>query len=252
MDTKLKNAVNWLLPVFLILFILEVIAFPFAVGLAYAGRSEAPDYILTYRSGKLTWNDGVGIDESGAAQLSLFDAAYENVAAGDGAAVVAPGTEGFHIIRLHNRAEAAMTYTAVLYSIKSSDSLPVEVSLLDGGFTDSQTIILPEGVEAAQCIRCVSGSLQADQIADFDISWLWSYEVGDDQDLIDVNFGNRSANGIADDITVGFYLVVEDDGTVIPPTADLTPVTLYMVLLFVSGAVFVLLLVYRKRENQQA
>lgn len=74
MNLKWKNAIDWLLPVFLILFILEVIAFPFAVGLTYAGRSEDPNHTLTYRTNELTWSDVQGIDENGVAELSIFDA----------------------------------------------------------------------------------------------------------------------------------------------------------------------------------
>ncbi len=251
MKLQLKNAVNWLLPLCLILFILEVIAFPYAVGLTYAGRSEDPDRVLTYQPGKLQWNDVAGIAENGVAELSLFDAAYENVASHDGSAVVAPGTEGLHIIRLRNTAKNAVRFTAVLYAIKTSEALPVQVSLR-GEFTDDQAVSLPEDVAQKQVIRSVSGELPGGQHTDFDIAWLWDYAVSGQQDLIDVDFGNKAANGVADDITVGFYLVVKDEGITVPPeTGEQANLTLYITLMCITGAAMLFLLFAGKRSERK-
>ncbi len=250
MNIKLKNSSNWLLPVLLILFILEVIAFPFAVGITYAGRSENPNHTLTYTTHRLSWSDVNGIDENGSAELSIFDAEYKNVSASDGSAVIAPGTEGLNIIRLKNDADNKVKFNAVLYEIKSDSNLPVDVSLSDGDFTDADAHILPNGVKDEQIIRSVSGSVNKNEIVDFDILWLWNYEIDENQDIIDVDFGNKSANGNPDDIKVGFYLVVEDDNEFhSPQTGDNTNITLYIVLMCVSGAMLLILIIFRKREK---
>ncbi len=251
MNSKLKNVTNWLLPALLILFLLEVLLFPLAVGQTYAGRSENPDHVLTYQPGKLTWSKVTGIDENGAAKLSLFDAVYENVKSDDGSAIIAPGTEGLHSIRLRNTSQSTVGVTAVLYAIKTSENLPVQVSLASN-LADASPTGLPEGVEESQIIRCVSGNIAGGQQTDFDISWLWSYTVSDEQDLIDVDFGNKAANGKPDDITVGFYLVVEDGGTTIPPkTADRANLTLYITLMCITGAAMLLLLFAGKRSERK-
>ena len=252
MKSKLRKSIDWLLPVFLILFVLEVIAFPIAAGITYAGRSENPDHVLTYTPNRLTWNSGTDVAPDGTAQLSIFDAEYPNVSSDDKTAVVAPGTEALHMIRLKNASEGTITFHAVVYSIKSSESLPVEVSLGDGDFTDSQAASLPYGVNKSQVIRSVSGHVKKDEITDFDIHWLWNYELDDQQDMIDVNFGDKSADGNPDDITVGFYLVVEDNnGIHIPKTGDTTNLSPYICLLCISGVLLLFLMIFRKLERKK-
>ena len=50
----------WLLPAVLILFLTQVVLFPFAMGFTYAGRNESPHHVLTYTTGSLTWNSATG------------------------------------------------------------------------------------------------------------------------------------------------------------------------------------------------
>ena len=54
---------RWLLPAVLILFLLEVLLFPLAVGVTYSGRSESPDHVLAYTTGKLTWDSATHIQK---------------------------------------------------------------------------------------------------------------------------------------------------------------------------------------------
>lgn len=253
MRSKFQNCINWLLPVFLILFIAEVIAFPVAIGITYAGRSENPDHTLTYKPGSLTWSNVKGIDAHGTAELSVFDAEYQNVLSENGESVVAPGTEGLNIIRLSNEALEDVTFTAVVYSIKTDENLPVRVSLADGDFSDTEDYSLPENVDKSKVIRSVRGSVRKNGIVDFDISWLWDYYVSDSRDMIDVDFGNRSANGSPDEITVGFYLVIEHGGEIIAPqTGDNSHINLYLMLMAISGAMIVILFVTGKRGEKKA
>ena len=116
--TRLRTAV-------LILFLLQTLMLPAAIGVTYASRSLKPEHILTYSAGRLVWDAGTDTDSSGAARLRLFDTAYSHVDSGDGAEVVAPGTEGHSLVRLKNDGGSAVTYTAVLYRIRT-ENVPVQ------------------------------------------------------------------------------------------------------------------------------
>lgn len=257
MRTSLKQQKSWLLPTVLILFICEVTVFPFAAGMTYAGRSESPGHVLTYSTNKLIWDDAAGISEHGVAELSVFDTEYDNVKSEDGKNVIAPGTERFHIIRLENKESYAITYKAVLYKISDNEKLPVEVSLSGDGFTNTEEAVLMEEADRGEVIRTVSGTLGGKQRQDFDISWIWNYDEGEQQDAMDSYLGNRAANGDADELKVGFYLVVQDENesgkTSIhpqqPKTGDSAVMGGYLALVCISGVLLVLLMIDRRRRN---
>lgn len=211
-----NNKANVLLTAALILFLISAALFPFAVGITYSGRSEAPEHVLTYTTGKLTWDSATGIDANGAAEMSLFDAHYQNVDSQNSDSVVAPGTQGNSIVRLHNSVGYSIQYVAVLYQIKDEPQLPVQASLSGVGFADTQTYPLPDGVTESQVVRAVSGTLGGGQIQDFDILWDWTYFVSDERDVVDTQLGDKAAFLTADDVTVGLYIVVEEDRPVDP------------------------------------
>lgn len=209
-----KNSA-WLMPATLILFVLQVIAFPFAMGITYAGRPEGVSHVITYSPGALVWDDATDIATDGTAQLSLFNTIYNNVDSEDKA--VAPGTDLTNIIRLKNDSRKAVSYTAVLYEIKSVDYLPVESSMKGNGFTDTDNYTLPKSAQNAKVIRAVEGGIGAGEIVDFDIDWLWEFYESDEQDVIDTFLGDKAADDDADDILLGFYIVVQDDNNYNPP-----------------------------------
>lgn len=247
-----KKINQWLLPLVLVLFILEVLTLPLVLEITYAGREEGPDHILTYTTGDLTWDDATGIDEHGVAQLDLFHAVYDETVDGNGENVVAPGTEGFNIVRLKNDTERTVIYTAVLYRIQTNEDLPVSVALQGENFTDTDSYSLPYQTADADVLRAVTGSVGKDQIQDFDISWLWQFEVDQDQDRIDTVLGNQDE---LDNITVGLYIVVEDEGEPVrpdaPPTGDETHIAMYLTLMGISLIVLLLLLLDRRRERKR-
>ena len=239
---------RWLLPLVVILLVLQVLTLPLVLGFTYAGRSEAPDHILTYSENKLTWDSATNIGDNGVAQLHLFDAQYPGVKSEDDALVVAPGTEGFHIVRLKNDVAGSVTYTAVLYRIAENEALPVQPALEGTGFSDTDTYPLPTGVAEEDVIRAVSGSVNGGNIVDFDIRWLWDYETDEAQDAIDTFLGNAEE---ADRVTVGLYIVVEDGNDyVIPQTGDDSPIAAYAVLMGLSLVVLFALLADRRRERK--
>lgn len=248
----MKKITRWLLPAVLILFILEVLTLPLVVELTYAGRGDGPDRILTYTPGSLMWDEATGIDEYGVAQLDLFHAIYDDAVDGQGENVVAPGTEGVNILRLKNNSETTITYTAVLYCIKSNQELPVEVSLQGQGFADTDSYKLPYQIPREDVIRAVTGTLRADRIQDFDIFWLWQFETSEEQNQIDTILGNKDE---LDNITVGVYIVVEDNGLVDPEappkTGDESQLAMYLTLMIISLCVLILLVWDHHREEKR-
>ena len=245
-----KKIAQWMLPTVLILFILEVLTLPLVLEITYAGREDGPDHILTYTTNSLVWDEATGIDEHGVAQMSLFDAIYGETVDGNGTPVVAPGTEGFNILRLKNESSDTITYTAVLYCIKTNEELPVEVVLQGEYFTDTDSYSLPYQVAEENVLRAVTGTLPTDQIQDFDISWQWEFETNEDQDRIDTILGDRDE---LDNITVGMYIVVEDEGRIVDPnppdTGDNSRVAMYLTLMGISLIVLLFLLWDRYRER---
>ena len=255
MKTHFQRASAWLLPAVLILFILEIATLPLVLSLTYAGRSESPDRVLTYSTGLLTWDSAAGILESGAAELSLFDSLYDNVRAEDGANVLAPGTEGDSIVRLENTTGRGIRYTAVVYEIKSSESLDIVTALNGDGFVDTEAYTLPEGVAAESVIRAVEGTVPAGQLQDFDIDWQWAFERDREKDINDTALGNKSAAGDPDDVVIGFWIVVEDEGQPYTPhapkTGDTAFVEIYVIILCVSAAALVALVCLRRKKREE-
>lgn len=246
-----KKISQWLLPVVLVLFILEVLMLPAVLEITYAGRSEGPDHILTYTTNHLQWDDATGIDEDGVAVLNLFDTAYAHVD-GNGDKVIAPGTEGSSIIRLKNDSKRTVTFTAVLYRIVTNEAIPVEVALEGVNFTQTADYQLPDQVLAEQVVVAVTGELDASTIQDFDITWIWNYAEGEDQNTMDTILGNAEEEGI----TVGLYILVQDEGDVIiptpPGTGDRSRMPMYLTLMGISLVALLVLLRERHRERKCA
>lgn len=251
-----------LTPVLMIFLVAVMLTIPLATGHTYSDRSESLDHTLTYTKNSLMWDKATKVDaKTGVAELDVFDAMYDNVKSQDGRNVIAPGTEGYNIVRLKNDAAGTIEYTAVLYTIKSDDKLPVKVFLTGEGMTDTTTYALPKGVDKSDVIKAVSGKLSGGKVQDFDIHWLWNFETSDAQDVIDTNFG-VTAQSNPDELTVGLYIVVEDNtnyggsGDYIKPTAPKTGdsgVRTYVLL--AGGAVcagLLELIPYEKRRKQNA
>lgn len=267
MDVLLKKR-EWLLPVGLILFLLAMILVPFAVERTYAGRNEASSHTLTYTTGNLVWDSGTDVDvQTGVAELSLFNSIYQNVEADDGDKVVAPGTEGKNIVRLKNDADNSISYIAVMYRMKDADTLPVQPVLAeDTAFTDTGNYPLPSGVTQDQVVRAVTGTVGANELQDFDITWLWEYYQSDERDQMDTALGNKAAWDTADDVTVGLYIVVEDDYSSsdpfsstpddpytypqVPKTGDSSHLGSYLILMTISSALLILFILDSRKEKK--
>ena len=90
------------LEVVLALLLIQLILLPAALGVTYASSGTRPEHILTYTTGRLTWDSATETDGQGAARLELFRRSYDNVNAADGQNVIAPGTAGETLVRLKN------------------------------------------------------------------------------------------------------------------------------------------------------
>lgn len=257
MKKSLQKSRNWLLPVTLILLILTGVTFPWVAGVTYSWRSESPDHTLTYTPGQLTWDKATGIRADGSAELSLFQAVYQNVNSEDEEKVVAPGTQGENTIRLISDVTGKIHYTALVYQIKTNDALPISVSFTAEGASAATNYALPDAVEQSQIIGAVQGTLEGKGLQEFTIDWIWNYEEGQEEDLLDTALGDKAAFEKADDILLGFTIVVEDDNSYVKPappkTGDTANVILWAVLAGASLFMLFLLLFIgrRKREEEQ-
>ena len=246
---------EWMLPAILILFILQVMLLPVMIGLTYAVPAERPEHILTYKTGSLVWDKAASVRPDGSAELSFFETLYKNVNADNAERVLAPGTEKDSVIRLKNDTNKEITYTAVLYSLTTSQKLDIGASLSGDGFSDISLYTFPESIRKETVIRAVGGKLDAKKLQDFDINWFWNYEDGanvDERDRIDTYLGNKAASGKADDATLGFYIVVRDGGEIVPSpsTGDNTMIGGYVVLMLISGGMCLFLALARKRREK--
>lgn len=267
---------NWLLPAVLILFILQAVTFPFALGQSWAGRSETPDHLLTFNMrGRLVWDSETVVDDNGVAQLNLFDSKYGDpvtVGSADGSKLAAPGTGKQTMIRLYNKFVNPIIFKVVLYQYQ--DNIPEEINMqdklhtrlldaIDGpGFADDTKPVLPEGVTEDQVIRAVTGKISVKKYQDFDISWLWDFEA-EGKDGEDTLLGSLAAEGKDPNVTLGVYIVVQMDtsggggggsGDIIKPesspkTGD-SGIGVYLGLTAVCGGMLMLLL-WEKRKARK-
>lgn len=242
-----------ILPLLLALAVLALLSLPLAVNPAWAAPGTSPDHVLTYNQNSLKWDSATGINADGTAELTLFDAKYTNVEAVDGRRVVAPGTDGSNMIRLVNNVSGRIRYTAVLYSIKTDPRIPVQPSLGGTGMYDTVSYQLPAGVTGAEVIRAVRGTVAGHGLQDFDINWLWNYEVTDAQDVTDTELGNAAAAAMkeqtdGDSVTVGFYIVVEDSNNYyVPKTGDDSHIAMYLAFMLIAAAgAAVSVVIYRR------
>lgn len=242
-----------ILPLLLALAVLALLSLPLAVNPAWAAPGTSPDHVLTYNQNSLKWDSATGINADGTAELTLFGANYNNVESADGSKVVAPGTDGSNMIRLVNNVSGRIRYTAVLYSIKTDPRIPVQPSLTGTGMYDTVSYQLPAGVTGAEVIRAVRGTVAGHGLQDFDINWLWNYEVTDAQDVTDTELGNAAAAAMkeqtdGDSVTVGFYIVVEDSNNYyVPKTGDDSHIAMYLAFMLIAAAgAAVSVVIYRR------
>ena len=164
--------------------------------------------------------------------------------------MVAPGTERDSIVRLKNANKEEATYIATLYVIQSSE-LPVTADLIceEGTLTDEY--VLPEHAADADVIASYTGVIKSEEIVDFTTEWKWKFYESDAQDQIDTALGNLAAEGKADNIVLGLYIVVEGEEEVIPPQTGDRSMLPQIIALVVTGVCLVLIIVGRRRKKAE-
>ena len=190
---------------------------------ADVGAAKPVTHVATYTNNSLTWDETTAVDlRTGIAQLSLFESIYEGsvpgaVISSNGELVVAPGTSSTSRVRLRNQSKNPSSFPATLVELKDEDDLPILANLSGTGLIDCESVVLPEGIEEDRVIRSVEGSVSSWAIQDFDIGWVWNFEEIDEngspdrRDSIDTQLGNRAAWTQADDVFVGFYLLISEE-----------------------------------------
>jgi len=242
METITEKIRSWLLPVLLILFVLQMVTLPHAAGYTFAEDAGAPQNRLVYIYDSLRWDKTLGVDPAtGAVELGLFDRLTP-----DGRRVIAPGDSGSSSVRLHSRG-GEITYTAVLYRIRTNEDIPVTPVLSAGNAAVTTRYILPDGISEDQVITAVTGKVNHQSVQDFHVSWKWDSQ-SDEQDVI-----LSRENG---QITVGLYIVVEKTGEygsdpTLPQTGDSSHIGMYSTLMVISGLLLVLLVMDRRREEKE-
>ena len=249
-----KSVWQWVFPTALILFICTALTLPLILVLTYAGNSAKPLHTLELRDQHLTWGSETDVREDGSADLSLFSAYYDTTVLSENEdRVLAPGTAAETVIKFINKSGGEITYFAYLYEGRSDPDLPVTVNMSSSGSTAVGKYDVPDLLEGEKIVKVLKGTVTNDTVVDFAIDWNWIFEVSDEQDVIDTYFGDKAAFDRADDITVGFYIVVEDDGGNItpdpPPTGD-HAIKYVLVLLIISAVVMVIAFIGRKKEKK--
>ncbi len=253
---KSKSVMSWLLPTFLILFICEVLTLPLILVLTYAGNSAAPVHTFELKNKKLTWDSDTDVRDDGTAELSLFSAYYDSVNSDNGDHVVAPGTAADVLLKFINKSGGTVTYYAYMYEVKSDSDLPVTTNMSSKDAAEVNSYPVPEALSDKNIITALKGSATKDTVAEFTIAWNWIFEVDDEHDVKDTYFGDKAAFDKADDITVGFYFVVqgdEDEGgdtPLSPKTGDNT-IPYALAIIAVSGVILIILFYVERRRKRR-
>ncbi len=252
MEALRQKLDRWLLPVITILFILQLALLPLAADFTYAGHSETPDHVLTYSKGQLSWDPSVTVRPDGSAEMQLFFPEYgDTVVSANGENIAAPGTGEGYTLRLRNTVSGPVEFTVVFYKLTDQTVLPVNVSLVGGSFTETDTYPLPEGVKREDVLRAVTGTVTGQQLQDFLVDWNWDFYVSDEQDITDTALSNLK---VPTGVTVGLYIVVEDGNTYLEPEPPYTGIEshfgMYIALMLISLAVLILLLLDRRNGDE--
>ncbi|MBP3308454.1 MAG: hypothetical protein J6L90_03345 [Clostridia bacterium] len=213
--TKAKRHLKWLLPVMFFLLFASVVALPLLANITFANRADAPVHILNYETGSLMWAEGTpDIDEDGVCHLSLFDSLPKDE---NGDKLISPGDEDKTVLRLMNRTGNKVFFKAVLYKV-SVHGIPIEADFSNfEGVKDEHIYNLPDGVKKSDVIRVVGGELSAYKAQDFDIEWVWKFDVDEEADKFDTYLANLERA----DVTLGVYITVTDNVELEPIPEDI-------------------------------
>ncbi len=252
-NTVMQKAARRLLPTVLILYICQILLFPLAVDLTLADKGSGADYTLSYTQNKLSWGSVTDTLPDGTVVIDLFSPEYDGtVSSGDGRDLTAPGTADSRTIRVQNHTDGSITYTAAAYIIKGDAALPLIVRVKSSGTAAAAASYpLPAGVTQDQVVQAITGAIGGRQSVELDAAWSWAFEESALQDAIDTRLG---ISGGSTRVSVGLYIVVEDNNAYVTPdtpsTGDGSHIGLYLGLMLISLILLILLLLDRRREGR--
>lgn len=252
-----KSVHKWILPSFFTLFILECIILPSILGMTQCTNKGIPEHILTYKPGRLIWDINTKIDSSGSAKLSLFENNYGILEGTDAVPIILPGMDNKCVVHLNNSTGYEVNYTAVLYEIKSENLIYLKTKMNCNNSIETNDYKLPDTVWDCEVIRAVKGTLNGKEIQNFNIECFWDYQGKSEEeveDSITTDLDSISALKPGENIFVGLYVTVEDNGkTIFPQTGDSMSIySIYTILIAFSllalGALWIIL---RKKKSDE-
>lgn len=211
-------------------------------------------YTIRYTKGKLTWENVQKVEGNGAAVWNAFDSVYDNVESQNGDAIIAPGTEKTTTIRLKNDVVGSVKYTAVLYQT-GGDAAGMFECGISGKYAEVSDYSLPDGVDAAQVVEVIRGTLKGGEAKAFDVEWSWPFEDDEQRDQIDTLLGD-SADDLENATGLGFYVVVEDSNTYIEPSVPSAPRTgdendICLLIAGVAISLCLIAIIYRRKKGDE-
>lgn len=235
--------------------ILIILSTPFVFTWTYANGPEVITQTVTYTINRLDWDqDTVSLGN----RLKIFDEIDQSVLQTD-ERLIAPGTSGEEVIRLENRANQPIEYTAIMYYKQKNADIPISIFLSS---TAEESVDGSEEMIDAKIVRVVHGEVDAFSLENFTLQWNWPFE--ENHDLSDTYIGDLATET---DIqaTIGFKLIVSTDEIVstdvtsqigsdhirykAPKTGVQSWVKLYLILLVCS--ILTLLWLWIERENDE-
>ncbi len=262
MNKKLISKRGILATLVVILLIVAVVTFPYAFNLTWSLPGASAERTLTYEEGDLTWDKDAKVNEDGSVQLSMFKSSYENVKSNDGSEVVAPKTGESVGVRIVNKSDKEIKYTAVLYR---TDDL--EVPLLAGlSGEGAVNPTLPEGVTSEQLVDTSEGVINGNNTKTVDVDWQWREATTQAEDDFDAKLATASEEK---NVNYKLYVTVSDyhytpgkdkdgkgnadkDGSTIKPkTSDNMDMKLWFALTVLSLCAVGFLLVRDTRDEKK-
>lgn len=210
---------------------------------------------LTYTTNKLEWDSAGGVNKDGSADLELFRTEHNStVQSSDGDNVIAPGTDYASSVVLRNTEKRAIKYTAVAYSRSDDSDIRMELEFIAPG-TDTTEYELPASAVGARVLGAKTGTVAALSEVSFGFAAEWTFEDEplDETDASDTALGNEAVDEDIE-LTVGFYIIVEDEGDPVKPgpkTGDDGKVILYAAIFLLSLVVLIVLIKKDRDEKEE-
>lgn len=174
----------------------------------------------------------------------------------NGKNIIAPGTSWNYGFTLHNTKDVTLKYTmhmeAIVEGLDKEYTLPVlsRVEGPNGWLTRGGEDYTPV-MELNQVIE--NGVLSPDTIADYNLSWKWPFESGDDE--LDTMLGDMAVDHDIT-LTINIYIYARDEfdpeiegGDPIPGTGDNFRIGFWIAAMIISLFAFVAVLANNRRRN---